>query len=712
MPHQQHTAITQHRLRALNEFAESSGSNQVILWLFNKSRGAPELLLSYAVGFTPDQLSKMHNLHFTLPDGWTPSFHNQRSVSDDIELSLRIELESAGLPEQEFSLFPLTQFNTLEQKQSDFTGMVFCNAKRSLPDTSVLNLSLLLLTERIESLRLSRLRNAAIGVQSAFKEDHTSIDATLTKIGELLKTELGAKYCEFSNQNTTKLSHAARRSADRSHSTAIPTSADFAEFTIQQDSFILEKRSFRPSHELAKSFTRIKTTELQFTFIAKTRNGYLQNCFSDTDQMVANHVFGYIEPYAAARIFDENYQIIHRHLASLQTGEMKLIREVDSLCRQLSVAFTNTFLVTVDYANEEILLEVSSANMSSSLPDEYLSRLKSKYLYHWSPEQMQTLVVQSGVEITDARSMLEFHLPGDGSRSHVFVITYERETITESILRSVIIFFNELHNRLKKQEQQSDTISYLTQVRHAVIHHFTSASEGMSSLRPLWDRGRRSKVYWDSLFTNPVLGDQIGKCIWSLGQAQLLIDNGRFLLGELNRLNRKTYQINATVDNCLRTLNSQRLSRGIVVKGVTRGSPPSVMNADEPILRVALMNLVDNAFKYSQVNGTVIWALEYKPDSYRFSITSIGPPIGDQQFKQFLGIGVRGHQRDHLNQRHGTGLGLPVANRILIAHAPQAKLQLISDRFHPELGAPTNCFFFEMPFLTGQSHRAEVEAKG
>lgn len=322
---------------------------------------------------------------------------------------------------------------------------------------------------------------------------------------------------------------------------------------------------------------------------------------------------------------------------------------------------------------------------------------------------MQTLVVQSGVDVIDQKNILEFHLPGDGSRSHVFLTVYERSTITESILRSIVIFFNELHNRLKKQEQQSDTISYLTQVRHAVIHHFTSASEGMSSLRPIWDRGRRSKPYWDSLFYNPVLGDQIGKCIWSLGQAQLLIDNGRFLLGDLNRLNRKIYQISTTVDNCLRTLNSQRLSRGIVVKGVTRGSPPSIMNADEPILRVAIMNLVDNAFKYSQVNGTVIWMLEYGADSYRFSITSIGPPIGDHQFKQFLGVGVRGHQRDHLNQRHGTGLGLPVANRILLAHAPQAKLQLRSEKRHPELDGPTNCFFFDMPFLTGQQHRVDIE---
>jgi K+-sensing histidine kinase KdpD len=227
------------------------------------------------------------------------------------------------------------------------------------------------------------------------------------------------------------------------------------------------------------------------------------------------------------------------------------------------------------------------------------------------------------------------------------------------------------------------------------------------SIRPMWNRGRRNRVYWDLLHSNPILDDQIGRAIWSLGQAQLIIDNGRFLLGDLTRLNRKPYQMRSVVEDCLQILNSQRLSRNILVKAINRGAAPGVMNADEPILKVAIMNLVDNAFKYSQVGGPVVWGIEYGVDSFKFYITSSGSYIDDEQFQTFLGIGVRGHQQDHLNQRHGTGLGLPVANKILVAHSPRSHLKLVSKKPTPNSNIASNTFFFEMPYLTGQSHRSE-----
>lgn len=296
MPHQQYTAITQHRLRALTEFAESTDSGQVILWLFNRSRGGPELLLSYAVGFSLDQLNAMRDLHVSLPDGWAPDFQGHRPVSDDIELSLRIELESAGIREQDFNMLPLAQPNAIDQKEYDFTGIVLCNSNSLPQDNTTLQLSILLLTERIESLRLSRLRNAAIGVQSAFKERNTNVDMTLKKIGDLLKVELGAKQCEFTNSNTATQSYIIPSNSIDAHLNSPSRRIAAASFTIQQDSLLLEKRPFRPSHDLVASFTRLKTNELLFRFVEKSRNGYLQSCFSDTDQMVANHVFGYIEP--------------------------------------------------------------------------------------------------------------------------------------------------------------------------------------------------------------------------------------------------------------------------------------------------------------------------------------------------------------------------------------------------------------------------------
>lgn len=697
--------ITQQRLKALDDFVKGTGSSQAILWLFNMSRGNDELLLSYAVGYSPDQLLCMRNRSISLPKNWRTHGYSDTSLNEEIELSLRLELEAAEVKEADLQLHPLISSRNIDPNVNRLTGAIFFNAPPQPSEPRLIELRSRLLAESIESLRLDRLRTAAIGLQSAFQNKRASTNETLKAIGRLLKRELGADEYAFINENTDV--HPTKK--DETSSSPEALTSDRSTFTISQDSFILESCKFTPGHKLSEGLEAISTNELRFTFSGKKRNGYLQNCFSDTDLMVASHVFGYIEPYAAARIFDENYEIIHSKLSRIDMREAGLPQDVQSLCKELSVAFRNTFLIIADYTDDDVRLDVRAANLSSTVSERYLERLKERYLAKWIPDPMSDLIMRAGIDVGDDHCFLEFHLPGDGRRSHVYLLQYAKPTITVSILRSIVIFFNELHNRLKKKEQQSDTLSYLTQVRHAVIHHFSAAAGSMASLRPIWERGRKSKAYWETLFQNPILGDQISKSIWSLGEAQLLIDNGRFLLGELDRLNRKNYQIASTVESCLRTLNSQRRARGIVVKGVTKGVPASVMNADEPILRVAIMNIVDNAFKYSQVNSTVVWEIDYGSEGYRLSITSAGAPIGERQFQQYLKIGVRGYQRDHLNQRHGTGLGLPVANKILIAHAPQARLQLSPEKRHHSLEGSTNTFFFDMPYLTGQSHRGDLE---
>ena len=67
--------------------------------------------------------------------------------------------------------------------------------------------------------------------------------------------------------------------------------------------------------------------------------------------------------------------------------------------------------------------------------------------------------------------------------------------------------------------------------------------------------------------------------------------------------------------------------------------------------------------------------------------------------------GFRGKQKDRLNQRHGTGLGLGVAAKILKAHSATAILDFDKLDGGEELGGVGNRFYFEMPYLTGQNSR-------
>ncbi len=133
---------------------------------------------------------------------------------------------------------------------------------------------------------------------------------------------------------------------------------------------------------------------------------------------------------------------------------------------------------------------------------------------------------------------------------------------------------------------------------------------------------------------------------------------------------------------------------------------------DEVLMKIAILNLLDNAIKYSLNKGVVRWELIYKPDRYEFRISNRGDPIPEKRYNLLLQVGYRGKQRDHLNLRPGTGLGLPVAHRILRAHSETTELKLHSEKHSEELGGATNTFFFEMPYLTGLSNIGETGEKG
>src|SRR5205085_12447233 len=96
---------------------------------------------------------------------------------------------------------------------------------------------------------------------------------------------------------------------------------------------------------------------------------------------------------------------------------------------------------------------------------------------------------------------------------------------------------------------------------------------------------------------------------------------------------------------------------------------PSFISADEQRVRQVLVNLIDNAFKFTE-QGRVTVSLEATPSKgdetiLRFAVrdTGVGIPAGKQQlifepFSQADGSATRRHG--------GTGLGLTIPQRLAV----------------------------------------------
>ena len=146
------------------------------------------------------------------------------------------------------------------------------------------------------------------------------------------------------------------------------------------------------------------------------------------------------------------------------------------------------------------------------------------------------------------------------------------------------------------------------------------------------------------------------------------------LAEDLLLLSRSTVGLEATrqpVDLeplCLEALEiGVRLAKG---KGVTvsmGATSPAVVRGDAGALRRALLNLVDNAVKYTPAGGSVTISLEHTAAAATMAVEDTGvgidPADAERIFEPFVRLDA-GRNRD----TGGSGLGLAIARSIVRAH--------------------------------------------
>ncbi|OBZ94920.1 histidine kinase [Pararhizobium polonicum] len=92
-----------------------------------------------------------------------------------------------------------------------------------------------------------------------------------------------------------------------------------------------------------------------------------------------------------------------------------------------------------------------------------------------------------------------------------------------------------------------------------------------------------------------------------------------------------------------------------------RGDTDAQVNADEPLLRLMVNNLIDNAIKYTPAGGTIEVTIEAEAENWRLSIADSGPGIATQHrdavFQRFYRVDTP--------QVEGSGLGLAIVSDII-----------------------------------------------
>ena len=424
-------------------------------------------------------------------------------------------------------------------------------------------------------------------------------------------------------------------------------------------------------------------------------------------------MYNNLQNFAELKLADESYEevfsILHGQLLTLDGSAGDYL---DTL-RRLSALIDNVHILSIGLLEHEIEVSCETADRSHPIDQSYIERLKSKYLdgFYYGDDLPDYSQLAMGMDTNYKNFYVEVHMPREFSDSEVYVISFSEGFVAQATLTPLINLFTELFTRMKEEDFRLARSNVLTETRHAVFHHFAAALNWIDAIKKDWDLGLRYKEHWARLQEDPQFREGIEWANWSLNQALLILENGRFLVREIDprTISRKPMNISQIMRDSCHSLRIEARRKSVQVQIVEKGSAPLIPVGDEVLMKVAIMNLMDNAIKYSKHGGIVRCELHYKPDRYEMKISNRGDPIPARLFGHLLQIGSRGRQRDHLNLRPGTGLGLPVAHRILRAHSPLASLQLEAFEQSPTLGGAGNAFFFEMPYLTRVEHGRVVE---
>jgi two-component system, OmpR family, sensor histidine kinase QseC len=129
-------------------------------------------------------------------------------------------------------------------------------------------------------------------------------------------------------------------------------------------------------------------------------------------------------------------------------------------------------------------------------------------------------------------------------------------------------------------------------------------------------------------------------------------------------LSKQNTMINREVILVITDLERDAHKKQISLEFVEEHPVPVLVNA--PLVSILIRNIIDNAIKYTPVNGTVLVTVKGEDRYLQFCVEDSGPGIAPDQYEKSL---ERFHRCvETANKTQGTGLGFSMVQRIAAIH--------------------------------------------
>jgi len=253
---------------------------------------------------------------------------------------------------------------------------------------------------------------------------------------------------------------------------------------------------------------------------------------------------------------------------------------------------------------------------------------------------------------TDHSGRVEGYISAASGMEVWVEISYGRVTDPAGRLAGMVHIVRDLTQRKEVEQLKDEFISTVSHELRTPLNHIKGFATTLLQTDVLWDAATQR----DFLGSINREADRLANLVEKILHLSSLEAGGL-------PMEKEWYQVNDLVDGALQRRRSLTADRRI---GLCLSPDLPALFVDGREIEIVLMNLIENAVKYSDPGTPVTLSAERQADQVLFSVTDRGLGIPAEHlehiFERFYRVNGVGHRAP------GTGLGLAICKRIVEAH--------------------------------------------
>ncbi|MEI9886314.1 MAG: ATP-binding protein [Rhizomicrobium sp.] len=433
------------------------------------------------------------------------------------------------------------------------------------------------------------------------------------------------------------------------------------------------------------SAQKTQRSEYFLLLVGKENTEYLGEDFSRTDLSIAHTLASLLSSHLPYIGLSEKFAEIHRALDQRQLGVFDLAW-YSKLARQ--------FLPSLHFVG--IFPEYPTADTAICDPGPFQVLSDSMPLSD-SPRPFD---VCSGLdEAGDVLNCLVFRIATEYRSEQKLVFAFDDQFIPEPQMQILNVLVEHARNESSASDFREYHIGMQAQIRHVIRGSLSAAISGIELV------ANRVRLYANlptklaRLFDTPTMRDGMSDALLWLNEAFALVEAPRYLLDSFDSASiRWSDVVPATViRSVLDICNAEARRRGVRLDfEPSEKEATHAVSADPEFIKIVIFNLIDNALKYSFQERYIRIELRFTEAHWRFEVENFGVPIRPEDRKRIFHPFVRSFRHHLANRRPGTGLGLAVNTKILMAHDEDMVFDYTSDLIAERPPTAKTIFFFEL----------------